>query len=166
LRMVGGESPQSVFEQHMIAVRQKNINFYAETEITFDPQSYLQLAGIILYLDIMNYIYLYISYDEKMGRVVQIMKAAKDDFTILPIKMPIHGGKIKLCIAVKGVQGEFMIEDQGEKVLIAEENISFLSGGFTGNFIGLMVNDLEKKNHCMADFSYFTYQPSKNSSEK
>jgi xylan 1,4-beta-xylosidase len=159
LRIVGAESPQSTFDQHIIAIRQRDINFSAETEVDFNPVNYLQLAGMILYLDIMNYIYLYISYDEEKGIVVQIMKAVKDKFSILPIRIPVSSEKVKLQVEVNGINAEFSVEDKGKKTFLAKEDISFLSGGFTGNFIGLTVNDLEKKNDCFADFHYFMYQP-------
>lgn len=162
LRMWGAESPQSTFDQHMIAIRQSDKKFRVETQLAFHPVNYLQLAGIILYLDIMNYIYFYISYDEELGIVVQIMKAVKDEFTIVPIKIPIKNEKVKLCIEADGIYARFIVEDKGDKKVLLEENISFLSGGFTGNFIGLTVNDLEKKNACFADFDYFLYRPQQN----
>lgn len=159
LRILGGQSPQSTFDQHIIAIRQRNFKFAAETSITFSPNNYLQFGGVILYLDIMNYIYLYLSYDEEKGIVAQIMKAVKDDFSILPLKVPVSGEKVKLCIEVDGINAKFSIEDKGKKQFLGEEDISFLSGGFTGNFVGLTVNDLEKKNGCSAEFDYFKYEP-------
>ncbi|NMM62718.1 glycoside hydrolase family 43 protein [Clostridium sp. P21] len=159
LRMFGAESPQSTFDQHIIAIRQRNINFSAETSITFNPVNYLQFAGMILYLDIMNYIYLYISYDEEKGIIAQVMKSVKDEFIILPVQVPVSGNKVKLHVEVNGINARFSIEDKGKQEFLAKEDISFLSGGFTGNFVGLTVNNLEKKNDCFADFDYFNYQP-------
>ncbi|MBU3100234.1 MULTISPECIES: beta-xylosidase family glycoside hydrolase [Clostridium] len=37
IRIAGAESPQSTFDQHIIAIRQSDINFSAETVITFEP---------------------------------------------------------------------------------------------------------------------------------
>ncbi|MBU3185316.1 glycoside hydrolase family 43 protein [Clostridium estertheticum] len=159
IRITGAESPQSTFDQHIIAIRQSDINFSAETVITFNPTNHLQLAGMILYLDTMNYIYLYLSYDEEKGIIVQVMKAVKDDFSILPVKLPVTGKKVKLYIKVNGINAQFSVEDQETKEFLVKEDISFLSGGYTGNFIGLAVNNLEKKNACFADFDNFKYQP-------
>lgn len=159
VRIFGGESPQSTFDQHIIAIRQRDVNFTAETVITFNPTNYMQLAGIILYLDIMNYIYLYLSYDEEKGIVVQVMKVVKDEFSILPVRMLVSGDDVKLCIKANGINAQFSMEDKGKQGILAEEDISFLSGGFTGNFVGLTVNNLEKKNACFADFDNFIYQP-------
>ncbi|MDS0525132.1 glycoside hydrolase family 43 protein [Clostridium sp. SHJSY1] len=159
LNIWGGESPQSTFDQHIIGIRQRDIKFSSETEIKFNPKSYLELAGLILYLDIMNYIYLYLSYDEEKGIVAQIMKTVKDEFSILPVKIPVSGEVVKLQVEVDGINAKFSIADKGKQEFLSEEDISFLSGGFTGNFIGLTVNNLGKKNGCMAEFRYFNYVP-------
>src|SRR5699024_8537527 len=39
LRMISGESPQSTFEQHLLAIRQKDFRFQAETMVEFDPKT-------------------------------------------------------------------------------------------------------------------------------
>ncbi|URZ02185.1 glycoside hydrolase family 43 protein [Clostridium felsineum] len=159
VRIYGGESPQSTFDQHIIGIRQRDFKFKAETSINFKPANYLNMAGIILYLDIMNYVYLYISYDEGKGISAGVMKAVKDEFSIEPVQVSVSSKNVKLKINVDGIEAKFSVESEGKETYITSEDIGFLSGGFTGNFVGLTVNDLEKKNRCFADFDYFSYKP-------
>src|SRR5699024_3776512 len=72
LRMISGESPQSTFEQHLLAIRQKDFRFQAETMVEFDPKTFNQLAGLFLFLSEQNYIYCYITYDESKGKVLRL----------------------------------------------------------------------------------------------
>ncbi|RCN73677.1 glycoside hydrolase family 43 protein, partial [Enterococcus faecium] len=39
----------------------------------------------------------------------------------------------------------------------SQKNICILSGGCTGNFIGIAVHDLNKKRGSYADFEFFKY---------
>lgn len=159
VRIWGGQSPQSTFEQHMIAIRQRDFDFQADTALTFRPESYMQMAGLLLYLDIMNYAYLYISRDEQDGIVVQLMKVVRDAFIIRQQKVKVSGNKVKLSVKVHGVDAIFAVAEHGLWQEFATEDISFLSGGYTGNFIGVAVQDLGKKNGCYAEFASFSYIP-------
>ncbi|MEH7548849.1 hypothetical protein, partial [Neobacillus vireti] len=38
------------------------------------------------------------------------------------------------------------------------QDVLFLAGGFTGNFVGIGIHDTDRKAGSYADFDYFEYQ--------
>ncbi|MZM07506.1 glycoside hydrolase family 43 protein, partial [Bifidobacterium pseudocatenulatum] len=44
------------------------------------------------------------------------------------------------------------------EVVGSAKDVTTLSGGFTGNFVGVGVHDLNKKKGSYADFSFFEYK--------
>ena len=104
--------------------------------------------------------YLYITFDEVFGRVLRIMKLDNRTFeldsTIVPLK---NNKKVTLGVDIDGIEASFYYKQDSEKQRVGEpQNIAFLSGGFTGNFIGIACQDMNHFNDCYADFSYFSYK--------
>lgn len=160
LRIYGGESVQSLFNHHLIGTRQKDFKFKADTEISFEPTNFLQMAGMLLYLNDKNYIYAYITHDEEKGKVLRIMKAVDGIFDLSPVIIELEENQaVKLGIEVDDVEAQFYCEVNERKKSVGEvQDISFLSGGFTGNFIALSCQDMNIYKGCHADFTYFKYK--------
>src|SRR5699024_1820887 len=111
LRIYGGESVQSLFNHHLIGTRQKDFKFKAETEISFEPTNFLQMAGMLLYLNDKNYIYAYITHDEEKGKVLRIMKAVDGIFDLSPVIIELEENQaVKLGIEVDDVEAQFYCE--------------------------------------------------------
>src|SRR5699024_1577214 len=161
LRMVSGESPQSNFEQHMLAVRQKDFTFEAKTSVEFSPKTFNQMAGLFLYLNEQNYIYCYQTWDEEKGQVIRLMKCQEGTHTLLPERLLISQKNLTLKVSVDHEKGSFywLTKSEQWEQIGPTFDLMFLAGGFTGNFIGIGVQDLDKKAGCYADFAYFDYQP-------
>lgn len=162
LRLHAGESIQSLFEHHIIAVRQRDKHFRAETVLEYEPNSYLQMAGLMLYLNVDNYLYAYISHDEEHGRVLRLMKCAADSFTLEPGCIPLSENlPVHLAVEVHESIGQFYYRG-GEGCdwipLFEAVDIRFLSGGFTGNFVGIAAHDMQQFQGSYADFAYFRYE--------
>ncbi|MGF7047689.1 xylan 1,4-beta-xylosidase [Paenibacillus sp. DS2015] len=162
LRLKAGESIQSLFEHHILAIRQSDMHFRAETALEYQPNSYLQMAGLLLYLNEDNYLYAYLSHEEGQGKVLRMMRCEADSFTLashaisLEYDLPIH-----LAVEVNETQGQFYYHIGDESVwepLCESQNISFLSGGFTGNFVGIAAHDMQQFQGSYADFTHFRYQ--------
>lgn len=160
LRIYGGESVQSLFNHHLIGTRQKDFIFKAETKVSFEPTNFLQMAGMLLYLNEKNYIYSYITHDEEKGKILRLMKSVDGIFELLPLIIELEDNQaVKLGIEVDGVEAQFYYEANDGKQLMGEiQDISFLSGGFTGNFIGLSCQDMNRYKGSHADFVYFKYK--------
>ncbi len=161
LRILAGESIQSLFHHHVLAIRQTDHHFRVETALEYQPVSYLQMAGLLLYLNDENYLYAYVSYEEGQGKVLRMMRCEADTFTLVPHAiilqedLPIH-----LAVEVHATQGRFYYHLGNEPTwtpLFEKQNISFLSGGFTGNFVGIAAHDMQQFQGSYADFSHFLY---------
>ncbi|MBQ4897724.1 glycoside hydrolase family 43 protein [Paenibacillus sp. Marseille-P2973] len=162
LRIQAGESLQSLFNHHIVAIRQTDKSFRAETMVEFDPVSYLQMAGLMLYLNEDNYWYAYVSHEEGKGKVLRLMRCERDEFELEPVMMEWNGdGAVQLAVDVSGAKGQFYYraDDQDEWHAWGDaRHIGFLSGGFTGNFIGIAAHDMNRFGGIYADFDYFRYQ--------
>lgn len=93
LRIRAGESVQSLFEHHILAIRQTDISFRAETALEYEPNTYLQMAGLLLYLNEDNYLYAYISHEEGRGKVLRLMRCQRDEFTAEPVMIELNAGR-------------------------------------------------------------------------
>lgn len=157
----GGQSPQSEFDQHLVAKRQKDVNFSTGVEVESAPSTYMQLAGIGLYLDIDNYLFLMISQDEKLGKVITILQASKGEFSILNPLTSIDTKKVYLEISVQGLDAQLSYRNSDGQLISLKKgvDISFLSGGFTGNFVALDSIDMGQYNRSAAKFTNFNYKP-------
>lgn len=162
LRIRAGESMQSLFDHHILAIRQTDKSFRAETALEYEPTIYLQMAGLLLYLNEDNYLYAYITHEEEHGKVLRLMRCERDEFTIEPVAIKLKEGEaLRIAVDVQEVTGQFVYltgEDTEWKPLGDSQNISFLSGGFTGNFVGIAAHDMQQFGGSHADFSYFRYQ--------
>lgn len=161
LRLYGGESTQSLFNQHLVGKRQESFQFTVKTTLSFEPTHFLQMAGVLLYLNTENYIYLYLTFDEALGKVIRMMKAEKGTFSLTEEKIPIDSSMpIDLMIEVDGKEAAFFYKhetDREYQLFGVKQDTTCLSGGFTGNFIALACQDMNQFKGCYADFAYFEY---------
>lgn len=162
LRIYGGESLHSLFRHHLLGIRQTDFRFRAETKLTFHPNSYLQMAGLLLFLNSENYLYAYLT-DEDGECVLRMMQSVNGNFSILDpaIKVAENNEGVELAITAEAETGYFeyrFSKDSDWLPLAADLDLTFLSGGFTGNFIAIASHDMNQYKGCYADFEKFTYQ--------
>jgi xylan 1,4-beta-xylosidase len=162
LRMVSGESLQSDFQKHLLAVRQKDFCFTAQTEMEFEPKTFNQMAGMCLFLNEENYLYQYVTYDEIQGIVLRMMSCKKGEFYLEEEKIPLKKAAVSLKVIVDYKYAQFYFKQGSDwQAFGNKQSILFLAGGFTGNFVGISVQDLDVLKGSFADFSYFQYQKGK-----
>lgn len=161
LRILAGESIQSLFQHHVLAIRQTDHHFRVETALEYQPTSYLQMAGLLLYLNEEDYLYAYISYEEGQGKVLRMMRCEANTFTLVPQAITLQDDlPIHLAVEVHASHGQFYYgvgDKPAWKRLFEMQDISFLSGGFTGNFVGIAAHDMQQFQGSYADFSHFLY---------
>lgn len=164
LRITSGESLHSFFDHHLIGIRQTDFNFRAETKITFHPTSYLQMAGLLLFLNAENYLYAYITSENGQPQL-RLMRRNYDDFSIFEHAVSLKDEEldgVELAVEGEVETGRFYYRLPGTesewKLLSEDLDLSFLSGGFTGNFIAIACHDMNQFNGTYADFDYFTYK--------
>ena len=73
LRLAGRDSIGGLFEQALIARRQTDFSFRAETKVDFEPQHFQQQAGLTYYYNSHKFYYIYISTDDEIGKHICVM---------------------------------------------------------------------------------------------
>ncbi|MCV9948300.1 glycoside hydrolase family 43 protein [Paenibacillus sp. BT-177] len=161
LRIHAGESIQSLFKHHVLAIRQTDHHFRVETALEYQPTSYLQMAGLLLYLNEEDYLYAYVSYEEGVGKVLRMMRCEANSFTLVPQVVALQNDlPVHLAVEVHASHAQFYYgvgDEPSWKRLFEIQDISFLSGGFTGNFVGIAAHDMQQFQGSYADFSHFLY---------
>ncbi|MGX1265561.1 xylan 1,4-beta-xylosidase [Rossellomorea marisflavi] len=158
LRLWSGGSPHSLFDHHIVAVRQKDFFYEAETRIEYEPETFNQLAGLMLYLDDENYLYCYLTQDES-GRVLRLLSCDGGESTLHPVMIDLGDGAIDLKVEGLGSEARFYYRSNAEWLPVADAiPVHFLSGGFTGTYIGIAVHDMDTQSGSHADFHHFTYR--------
>lgn len=71
----------SRFKQSLIAQRLTEHSAQVETSVEFEPAYFKQMAGLILYYDNDNYLYLHLTRDEVLGKVITLLKAENKQYT-------------------------------------------------------------------------------------
>ena len=171
LRLYGRESVGSYFEQSLVARRQEDHSFRAETVVDFDPITYQQAAGLTHYYNRNKFHFAAVSWHEQRGRVLSIMSCVGDlpdcRLVFAPlIDLPAKGA-VKLAAEVHGASLRFFYDvGQGWQPAGAPLDASVVSdeGGrgphasFTGAFIGMLAFDTSGGAR-PADYAYFDYAP-------
>ncbi|QUL53153.1 glycoside hydrolase family 43 protein [Paenibacillus tritici] len=167
LRLRGRESMSSMHRQSLVAQRQQAFHCSAETSIEFEPQHFQQMAGLIVYYDTKDYLYLRITHDEVHGKSLGIIRSKDGVYedTLTP-EVPLEpGASVGLKVVIDGEWAQFYYctgDSAWEKIGAALE-IYHLSDDFpayirfTGTFIGMCAQDLSGTLH-PADFDYFEYR--------
>ncbi|NMA74023.1 MAG: glycoside hydrolase family 43 protein [Bacteroidales bacterium] len=175
LRIYGGESMNSFFKQSLIARRWESLDFTAETKVSFEPETFIQLAGLTNYYNINNWSSLHVTWDEEYGKVIQLLVSDKGNMSYAldkPIKIENNVDYVYLRSVVSGHDYQYYYSIDGEnwaKVgnILESRKLSddYIyqeeDGFFTGAFVGMHVMDLTGKK-LYADFDYFVYDDKDN----
>lgn len=175
LRLKGRESLYSHHRQSLVARRQQAFYAEVETVVEFEPESYQQLAGLIYYYNTKNYYYLWISWDEELGKCLGLMSSDRGIYDE-PLERPVCIAGWERCYMKMVIRREVFqyyysrdgvnwlpIGGEMDATKLSDENAELikdgvaLDQGFTGAFIGMCVQDLSGR-RLHADFDYFTYR--------
>jgi xylan 1,4-beta-xylosidase len=166
LRLRGGQSPLSRFQQTLLARRQTDFSFSAETCLEFDPGSFQELAGLCWRYDENNQYLLAVSHDECRGRVLSVQTMIGGEYEKTKDTGADNGGKgIWLGLTVRERTGYFRYSLDGKNWTVLRPALDaavlsdeYFHEGFTGAFVGMFCVDTACYAAC-ADFQYFTYTP-------
>lgn len=169
LRLYGGQTLSSHHKQTLFARRWQSFRFTVETELDFTPDSFQQVAGLVLFYDTCNWIYAYVTWDErKQSRVMQVMRCDFKDFTYGSEAVCLTTGPVQLKAEVDHAEARFFYnQGEGWKPLgdvqpadhLSDDYIETRRGrcAFTGAMAGICAQDMDAhRSH--ADFGYFVYQ--------
>jgi len=173
LRLFGRESVGSPFEQALVARRQTHFCFEAETEIDYEPHNFQQAAGLICYYNAHKFHYVYVSWDERIGKHIGIMSCEADQtlactFAIAdaligvqpgaPLRLRARVREHELLFSWARGDGDWQtIPVILDASLLSDEAGRGESANFTGAFVGMCCQDLTGR-RLSADFRYFAYR--------
>jgi xylan 1,4-beta-xylosidase len=168
LRLKGRESISSKYRQSLIARRQQAFRYTASTCVEFEPQDYLQLAGLVCFYDTHNFYYLRISRDETVGKCLGIVAAQNNQF-----ELPLRDNEVSIagwerCYLRADVDYDrlqfFYSADGGrwdkigpvlDAATLSDEYC--MEGQFTGAYVGICCHD-QSGQGIAADFDFFEYR--------
>jgi xylan 1,4-beta-xylosidase len=150
LRLRGGHSPASVFDQSMILTRVEEHRAEIEVLIDAEPTSVREMAGLIAWYDRSGWIWLQVTFDEENGRHVRVVRrdgatttrsgAVAVDSGPLRLRATTNGPELSFAVAAgdgpwRDVPGTFpawtLSDDHGARLR------------FTGMFLGVRADDLD-----------------------
>ncbi|WP_282674614.1 family 43 glycosylhydrolase [Lactococcus cremoris] len=170
LRIYGGDSFFSQVNPSIMATRATLFLYEIDTKVIFNPNHYSETAGVGLYYDSNNWVYLHITYSEiTKGPVLSVLQAKlgerKEIFQPI-IEVPSGTVELKIIYNMGFSEMYFRLVDQEEWQLVMEKiDVTYLSdegvngesgeiGGFTGlfNFIGTVD---AHQHDSFADFQFY-----------
>ncbi|REC95997.1 glycoside hydrolase family 43 protein [Kushneria indalinina] len=166
LRLKGGESMQSTHRQSLLARRLEHFHVEVETELEFSPEHFQQMAGLIIYYDTADYVYLRVTHHEELGKCLGIIESRHGEYDELlseEIALPASSTFLKAKIDREQLQFYYSTEPEqwqsvGDKIDIAhlsDDDAKYIR--FTGTFTSLCVQDLSGQ-ALAGDFAYFDYR--------
>jgi xylan 1,4-beta-xylosidase len=164
LRVVGRESPISPFVQSLIGVSVTHFAYRVETIVEFRPNSFQQMAGLIVRYDERNQYYLRISGDDDGGRSIGVFQVANGRLCRPVVAdTQLSDGPVRLELEVDNGVGSFSWSVGGQRgstgttldmLQLSDEGATPL--GFTGTFVCLACHDVTGTG-AFADFARFEY---------
>lgn len=173
LTLIGRESVGSWFEQALVARRQEHLVYAAETDVTFEPETYQQAAGLTTYYNRHKFHALLVTSEPDVGRALTILSCSGDwpDGALtqpLQTPVPIGEGAVELRVEVDHASQQFFWRQGGDDwqavgpvldaSVISDEGGRGEHGSFTGAFVGMLAFDITGQGR-EARFSRFDYRP-------
>ncbi len=176
LSLIGKGSLASTFDVSMIARRWQAFNFNAETKVKFAPFSYQQMAGLVNFYNDKHWSWIFITRDEKRGRVIEVAENNRGNYTSFlrdnAIKIPdrIDYVWFRTRVRKQSYRYDYSFDGQDWRQIPVTLDAAVLSddyvlqsygGFFTGAFVGLAAVDYAGYDQ-VATFDYFDYQELEN----
>lgn len=132
LVMPGYDSLMSKFDVNLYGHRVESLNFETTATILYDPTNYLQMSGLSLYYDTENYITVFVTHDEKIGKCIKVEIVNNRKYSTSQIRpIEVGDGDITLGFIVNGdsIQIKYTYNDN-TVVLPCQYYSSYLSDDY------------------------------------
>lgn len=166
MRLRGRESLASLFDQSLIGRPIQHFACTVTTCLEYKPDSFMQMAGLVLYYDDKDYYYLRVTADELRGVALGVvmcqagkygeissMQISVKDWERYYLKAEIHGRDIMFYASRDGEVWTAMCTPLDFGTLSDEHGGKL---GFTGSYAGICAQDLDQQAKA-AYFDYFEY---------
>ncbi len=167
LRIRGQEAPTSLNKVSLVARKLTSVKAVIETKMEFTPEVYQHSAGLIMYYDNMNFIYLRKYYSQTLGQsaiaLLQLENGNRTEYLDTRIAVGDEPVKMKVTIDERAFHFSYALGEAGFNQIGKSFDTSILSdeyckyGEFTGAFVGVICVDRMFHSKC-ADFDYFDYE--------
>jgi len=172
LRLFARESIGSWFDQALVARRQEQFSFRAETELEFEPRTFQQVAGLTHYYNRHKFHFLAVTWREDIGRALTIMSCEgdyPDGKLAFPLATPVQldaTSPVRLAAKVNREKLQFAYALDGDwrdigpvldASIVSDEAGRGAHGSFTGAFVGMAAFDTSGA-AIGADYRYFVYE--------
>ena len=168
LRLRGGQSLASKFEQSIVATRLESHQAKFQLGIDFRPECFQQMAGLVCYYSTKIWHYLCVSHDEEQGRCLYIQSNHDGEISFplgdTAISIPNEGIiHLRADFQYESLRFAYSIDESNWTIFAETLDASTLSDdfgkdwGFTGCFVGMACQDLTGS-QLHADFHYFESQ--------
>lgn len=165
LRLYGRLSLCCPYEQSLVGRRIQHFQCEAETCLDFDPNHYLQTAGLAAFYDDQHWFYLQVSHDDQFGRVLRLVINEQHQLREPIDPIPLPPGPVRLGADWQAPVLRFRYAPEGKEwqTLETEMDASLLSDEvgtryrFTGAFFVLCAQNATIQK-VPADFAGFTYR--------
>lgn len=166
LRLRGRHYLYSRYQQSLVARRFQAFYASAETALEFNPNSFLQMAGLVVYYSRSGHYFLKQTLNDNGQTVLQIVQFQNDSYDELPEVEIETSGRVYLKVELSKQWYQFSYSLDGSNwqkigpplnsTPMSDEGSSDIFR-FTGTFVGLFACDISGQ-ECHADFDYLDYQ--------
>lgn len=172
LRLYGRQSLASTFLQAHVARRWQSFTFDAETKLSYFPETIQQFAGLTCYYNTKNWSCIQVTWNERLGRVIDVVwtDLGKTDslYRENPIPVPDTAEYVWLKVQVRGIAYHYLYSFDGknwkdtaygfDSAKLSDDYVKVVcDAAFTGAFTGMVSVD-GLGTGLPADFDYFSYQ--------
>lgn len=172
LRLYGRESPVSWHRQSLVARRVRHFSCEAWTELEFSPETFQQMAGLVLYYDASNFLYFHLTRDEGAGQNCLRLTAMDNRAASEPLpggSIPLGGAtrvflrarkdvfSVRFSYSTDGMEWADACGEIDCSGLCDEAYGALGVDGHTGPFAGMACTDLSGR-RLHADFRLFGYR--------
>lgn len=165
LRIRGQESLSSLNRVSLVGRKITDFKMEASTKMIFEPTCFQQSAGLVIYYNNTNYLYLRVYFSESLGGVAlgvtkvdqgertenKGLRVFLGDRTGVHLKVKMEGGQLFFFYSVDGQVWQ-AVGSGFDGSLYSDEYTT--GGGFTGAFVGLCCIDSQRRQQ-VAEFDYF-----------
>ena len=169
LVLIGRESIGSCFEQSLVARRQEDAAYTAQTVFEFAPETYQQSAGLTTYYNGHKFHAALVTFEPDIGRVLTVI-SCPGNWPEASLSAPLgytllEEGPVQLRVVVDGSSQQFWYAQTGEwrklgppldASVISDEGGRGEHASFTGSFVGMVCFDIsgQAAEACFTDFDY------------
>ena len=172
LTLIGQGSLANHHDLSLIARRWQAFNFDSQVKVTFDPKNYQAMAGLTNYYNSRHWSWIFITWNEKNGRVIEVGENNRGNYTSYlkddAIKIPDGTESVWFKTEVRLDHYTYSYSFDGKKwteipvtldaaVLSDDYVVQSYGGFFTGAFVGLAAVDYSGYGET-AEFESFDYK--------